>query len=118
MTTPTDRPTRSSSRVRAPQVTPVEHGGVRYEPVLAASSEGLAPGIYVKATETATGKRIWTACLHATAYDANREKDVQNVFLRSLVLDNGGASLAAEDERGRRWHIDLASGAVTEATAR
>lgn len=114
MTTPADRPPRSSSRIRAPQVAPLERSGVRYEPVSAASSEGLAPGIYVKATETATGKRLWTACLHTTVYDPNREKDVQNVFLRALAFDSGVSTLTAEDERGRRWRIELASGAVTE----
>ena len=113
MTAAPDRPTRSSSRIRAPQVAPVVHQGVRFEALGAASVQGLPPGLYVAATEVASGKRLWTAKLLETVYDPRRETDVQNVFMRSLTLDPAGTALVAEDERGRRWRVELATGAVS-----
>lgn len=101
-------PSRSSSRIRAPEVAPVVHGGIRYEPLKAPSSEGLSPGIYLVATELGSGKRLWTTRLWETPIDPNRERDVQNVFLRSLKLDAAAGILDAEDERGRTARVSLA----------
>ena len=109
----TDRPTRSSSRIRAPEVPAVEHAGVRYEQVKAPSSEGLPPGGYVAATEAATGKRRWTARVYETQVDPRREADVQMVFFRSLALAEEGKALVVEDERGRRFRVSTADGAVS-----
>lgn len=107
-----DRPTRSSSRIRAPELAPVIHAGVRYEQLKAASSEGLPPGGYVVATEMASGKRLWTAKVYETVVDPNRETDVQMVHLRSLTLSPGGDYLLLEDEKSRRYRIGLQDGAV------
>lgn len=105
-----DRPTRSSSRVRAPEVAPVLHGGIRYEQLKAPSAEGLAPGGYLVATEVSGGKRLWTAKLYDIPIDPNREADVQIVFFRSLALV--GKTLVVEDEKSRRYEVSLEDGAV------
>ncbi len=117
MTTPPDGPpTRSSSRIRAPEVAPVVHDGIRYEQLKAPSSEGLAPGGYVTATAVASGERLWLATLYETTLDPNKETDVQIVFLRSLRLSSDGLSLLAEDEKGRKYEISTRSGDVTPAS--
>ncbi len=107
-----DRTTRSSSRIRAPEVAPVIHAGVRYEQLKAASSEGRPPGGFVVATEMASGKRLWTAKMYETIVDPKRETDVQIVYLRSLTLSPGGDFLLVEDEKSRRYRIGLQDGAV------
>lgn len=107
-----DRPTRSSSRIRAPEVAAVVHAGVRYEQLKAPSSEGLPPGGYVIATDVASGKRVWTAKVYETAIDPNRETDVQIVFFRSLALSTTGDSLLVEDEKGRKYSVSVRDGAV------
>ena len=113
MTTPSQEPpSRSSSRVRAPTVAAVEYGGVRFEPLGAPSGEGLPPGVYVKASEIASGKRLWTARVWETVYDDRREADVQNVFLRRMTLDSQALELVVEDERGRKSRITIADGKV------
>lgn len=113
--TPDDKPTRSSSRVRAPQVAPVVHGGVRYESLRAPSAEGLPAGVYVSATEVAGGKRLWTAQVWPISIDPRREADVQMVFVRQLALAPSGDRLLVEDERGRKATIELRTGAVHAA---
>jgi hypothetical protein len=109
---PSGPPSRSSSRGRAPVVPPVEHEGVRYEPLQAASSEGLAPGVYIKATDVKSGQRLWTTRLWETSFDANREADVQNVFVRSLKLDASAGLVRVEDEKGRAALVELKDGKV------
>lgn len=113
MNTPAnDRPSRSSSRMRAPEVASVEHNGVRYTQLQAPSSEGLPPGGYVVATAIASGKRLWIARLYETAIDPRRETDVQIVFLRSMTLAPAGDALLITDEKNRNYAVQLSDGAV------
>lgn len=105
-------PSRSSSRVRAPDVAPVVHAGVRYEPLRAASSEGLTPGVYVTATQVADQKRLWTTRVWAIEYDPRREADVQNVFVKSLTLDAAAGVLHVVDEKGRQAQIAIGTGSL------
>jgi len=108
----THSPERTTSRMRAPHVPPIEHAGVRYAQLQAPSSEGLPPGGYVVATEIASGKRLWIAQVFETRIDPNREADLQRVFFRSMVLSRSLDALEIEDEHGARYRIVLADGAV------
>lgn len=110
--TANDRPTRSSSRMRAPEVPAIEHGGVRYEQLRAPSAEGLPPGGYVTATEIASGKRLWITRVYETAVNPNREVDVQMVFFRSMALSDAGDQLEISDEKSRTYLIELKDGTV------
>ncbi len=103
-------PSRSSSRGRGPVVLPVDHAGVRYEPLTAASSEGLPAGVYIKATDVKSGQRLWTTRVWETTFDARREADVQNVLVRSLILDAAAGVLRVEDEKGRKAQVALSDG--------
>lgn len=110
--TANDRPTRSSSRMRAPEVPAIEHEGVRYEQLRAPSAEGLSPGGYVTATEIASGKRLWITRVYEITIDPNREADVQMVFFRSMAISNDGNQLEITDERSRGYSIELKDGKV------
>ncbi len=105
-------PSRSSSRGRAPAVSPIEHAGVRYEPLPAASSEGLPSGIYVTATNVKSGKRVWATRVWESVFDPNREADVQNVFIRTLTLDAVAGLLRVEDEKGRIAQVNIKDGTL------
>lgn len=107
---PNGPPSRSSSRGRAPAVSPIEHAGVRYEPLPAASSAGLPAGIYVIASDVKSGQRLWVTQVWQTVIDPNREVDVQNVFIRTLTLDENAGLLRIEDEKGRTAQVDIQDG--------
>ncbi len=113
MTTPADAPpAKTSSRGRAPAVPAVDLAGIRYEPLQAASSEGLPLGIYIKATDLKSSRRLWTTKVWDSTIDANREVDVQTVFIRSLTLDATTGLLRVEDETGRQALVDVKDGQV------
>lgn len=109
-----EQPVRSSSRIAAPKVGPITYNGVRYEQLTAPSSEGLPPGGYVVATEIASGTRLKIIKVYDTVIDPNRESDVQNVFFKKMELDERGDALLIEDEKRRKYRIDLKSGEVQE----
>lgn len=105
-------PSLSASRGPPPKVAPVVHAGVRYAQLIGALVEGLAPGGYVVATEVESGKQLWISRLYETRIDPNLETDVQVIFFKSMRLDAEHGVLAVEDERGRKYRVDLADGEV------
>lgn len=110
-----ERPPRSSSRMRPPEVPAIERAGVRYEQLRAPSSEGLSPGGYVMATEISSGKRLWLTRLYETSLDPHRETDVQIVFLRNMTLSESGDSLQVVDEKGRSYTLGVSDGLLQKA---
>ncbi len=102
-----------SAKRRVPSVKPVVHQGVRYEPLRRAADHGFAQagGILV-ATEVASGRQLWVRQLYETRFDPAEERDVQEVYIESIVADAKTSSLVVTDERRRRWRVRLADGAV------
>jgi hypothetical protein len=96
-------------------VEPVSIDNVRYEVLHWGKNRGLGQnGGYIVAIDAATGGELWTACLYEIQYDVNMEADKQDVFLISLEPDSARSRLLAEDERGRRFALDLESRKVTQ----
>ncbi len=108
-----------SAKRRAPApVKPVIVKGVRYEQMRRAKDHGFTQsGGVIAAVEDKTDKILWTVQLYKTEYDAAEEQDVQEVYVKALALDKSGHALLATDERGRVWSVDLATHAVTPASA-
>lgn len=102
-----------SAKRRVPKVKPLTHQGVRYEPLRHARDNGFTQsGGVLAAVEVASGKTLWTRQLYQTSFDANEERDVQEVYIETLALDAKSGSLVATDERRRRWRVQLADGKV------
>lgn len=89
-------------------MSPVVHGGVRYEQLKNLSAEGLPPGGYVGATDVRSGKRLWVKRLYASPVDTRIETDVQWTFFRNMSIDAVRGLLVVEDERGRIHRVGLA----------
>lgn len=102
----------SAKRGPAPKVAPVDAGGVRYEVLLGTRASHGQEGGVVRAFEIRSGKELWTRRVYDTVYDANEEQDVQDVFIKSMVLDKSGEALLIENERGRRFRMNLSDCAV------
>ena len=100
-----------SAKRRVPLVKPVEHQGVRFEAMRRAREQGfLQSGGVVAAVDIASGKTLWTRQLYEIKFDANEERDVQEVYLTELRYDSKLAAVIATDELKRKWRLNAADG--------
>lgn len=102
-----------AKRAAPAEVAPVVHDGVRYEaPHWANASPCRQNGGCVVATDATTGEARWHTVVYSVVPTPGLETDVQDVFITALTVSDG--KLQVEDERGRRFTIDLATRSVTE----
>jgi len=102
-----------SAKRRAPSFKPLVHKGVRYEPLRRATEQGFSQsGGVLAATEVVSGKQLWAVQLYRTAFDANEERDAQEVYISTLAIEPKTGALLVTDERKRRWRVQLADGKV------
>lgn len=90
----------SASRPAAAVIAPIVHQGVRYE-------SRWSDKETIFAVDEKTGKQRWKVKLYEYRVDPAVETDVQEVFLRSMVLSGDGKALEISDERGGRYLLDL-----------
>jgi hypothetical protein len=106
---------KSGSRIPAPIVEPIVSGGIRYEQV----KNGLLAGFdqmggLLTAYDEESGEQLWTLKVYDNKRDPEREGDVQDVFFKSMTLQDDG-TLLIENERGARFIVDPAEQTVTPA---
>ncbi len=68
---------------------------------------------YVTASDANTGKALWKLTIFETKIKPDLEEDVQWVFITRLWLD--GNSLLIQDEKARRYRVDLTTKTVARA---
>lgn len=102
----------AASARRAPpaDVPPVVSGGVRFEAPHFGNPCGQSGGCVV-ARDDATGAQQWAVKVYCTSYSSGLERDVQDVFITALAMENG--SVAVTDEKGRHFLIDVSTQAVS-----
>lgn len=96
------------SRPTAPDVPPVEHGGIRYSQVMNGRARNLDQSTgYLMAEDIATGEEIWVLKVYDVNIDPTLEQDVQEIYFRSMALEPGSSSLRIEREFGGTFKVDL-----------
>lgn len=100
-------------RVAPPPVKPLRIAGLRIEALPWARDAGFDQnGGVIAGFDARSGERRWLLQVYRTVYDPAMESDVQDVFITGL-RPAGAMKIMVEDERNRRWLVDLASQAVT-----
>ncbi len=94
-----------AKRLAPKPVTPVVAGAVEYS----APHEQMG---FVVATDTGTHKELWRERIYTVHIDPKLERDVQDVFITSLVIEGG--VLVVTNERGESYALDLATRKVTK----
>ena len=100
---------------------PVIFKGVKYEAMLwSEPTWGSDPlpdtaAAFVVAMHVDSGAELWRAKLYDILFDPEMERDKQEIYVEHLSLNITRRKLKAQDERGRRYVIDLASHAVQAA---
>ena len=67
---------------------------------------------FVVATDIAGHKELWRERIYTVRINPLMERDVQDVFITSLVIKRGALIIA--NERGDRYTLDLATRHVTK----
>jgi hypothetical protein len=67
---------------------------------------------FVVATDTTSHKELWRKRIYTVPVNRALERDVQDVFITSLVIENG--TLIITNERGDSYTLDLATRKVTQ----
>lgn len=66
---------------------------------------------FVVATNTRSHQELWRVRVYSVAINPFLERDVQDVFITSLAVEDG--SLIITNERGARFVLNLATRKVT-----
>lgn len=69
---------------------------------------------FVVATGTASNKELWRKRIYTIRFNPLMERDVQDVFITSLVIERG--ALIITNERGDSYTLDLATRRITKRT--
>ncbi|MCF6281072.1 MAG: hypothetical protein L3J28_02500 [Candidatus Polarisedimenticolaceae bacterium] len=107
---------KADDREGAPEVAPVYIGGVRYEAVQDGLSRGLKQdGGYLQVVDPATNQLLWRILVYNTPYNANMERDLQELYIRQLNPSADCNELIVEDENGGRYRVNLIERRVVES---
>lgn len=102
-----------AKRAAAPAVEAVEADGVRYEVLQNPRLRGFAyNGGVLLATDSASGKELWTLTVYQKKYDQQLEKDVQDVHISGLKRSKDGKILQVDAEDGKSYLVNLADRSV------
>ena len=100
-----------AKRMAPPTVKPVVVNGVKYELIKWGYKMKMRQnGGILKATNIKTKEVLWTKLIYKTQYTKGRETDLQDVFVKKLVLSDDQKSLIATDERNQSYQVDLKTG--------
>jgi hypothetical protein len=100
---------RKGRNMRAPpeKVPPVSNTATRFQVLLGARRRFGQSGGVVQAIDIASGVELWALAIYVQQYDPTEERDYQEVFIKTMALDETGQHLMLEDERRRRYSLDL-----------
>jgi len=102
------RVTRSKSRVGQPLLPPIVFEGRRYEQIDNAERLGLPQRTgYLAVFDNQTNERITNVKVYDVAFNPDKEADVQDVFFTRMQLDEAARKIVIENERGKRFTVDL-----------
>lgn len=99
-------PSADAKRVAAAAIAPITQGEHRYYYERVNTESGY--GVSILCNDARTGNILWKTMIYDKAVDAALEHDVQDIWLKSLSLNEG--RLIAEDEQGIIYQLDAATG--------
>ena len=110
----TPRPEPHASRARPPEVPPVAIGTMRYAQVRGDVEPGGRIGSMLGAYD-ASNREVWRLKVYDNPRRPELEGDVQDVWFRSLLVDND--RLLIENERGEWFEVDPATRCISRRPA-
>ena len=108
-------PTLFAKRVAPAIVSPVVTTHTIYSVVNSSVEKGKEiRGGFIEARHSKHRKLLWRAKIYQTDYDLKLERDVQDIFIKTLTHDKSHDLLIMSDEKGRAFVLDIKSQKVTQ----
>jgi hypothetical protein len=109
---------QQKKRSGVPAVSRLSHDGIRYESLHWGKTRGLGQnGGHVIAVDEKSGEEKWLLKVYDVPYVEGLEPDKQDVFITRLSLSRDGSRLFVDNERGRRYAVNLADRSVEDVGA-
>ena len=99
-------------RIAPKPVPPISHQGILYRIEEDEDARFGQSGGVIQAIDVENNQEIWMVRVYQIIWDPEMEKDVQEVYIREMLLDDTEQFLLITDERQRRYRVALADGAV------
>jgi hypothetical protein len=99
----------STSRPSAPEVSPIESAGVRYQQDSTDERQGDQDGGYLVAIDVKTGERLWRQKVYEVPDSRSAGVEMGGIYFSSMRLISGSNELEIENEVGGVYRVDLAS---------
>jgi len=97
-----------AKRAAPAPVTPIIYNGIIYQTVPWKSKNGTHQnGGFVAAVKMDSAKVLWLKQVYKTNYNPNKEKDVQDVFIKSLELNKNKTHLIIKNEHKHIFKLTL-----------
>ncbi len=96
-----------AKRIAPPVVNAITQNGITYS-ACHSSDPATVFVASVVATVAKSKKQLWKTELYQIKYDTTLERDVQEVFIKSLSVK--GKKLIAVDESGKQYSVDAKTG--------
>ena len=99
-------------RIAPRKVPPISHNGIRYAIRRSEIQRFGQSGGVIQALHEDTEQELWAVRVYEIVRDPEMEKDVQEIYIQEMLLDDTEQFLLVTDERQRRYRVALADGAV------
>ena len=100
----------------AKRIAPVNVDCVIYERVRYAAPNDNGRRGYIEAWNVLNNEKLWELTIFINPIDPNLEEDVQWVFIKALDVQDG--RLIVTSERGKTYHVDVNTKAITQPDSR
>ena len=97
-------------RLAPEEINPVIFNGVKYIVLHWGKTKGLEQnGGYVEAIDIKSNKSLWKLQVYKIKYQLEKEKDVQDIFITSMVLDKDKKKLILTNELNEIFYVNIGS---------
>ncbi|MDA7629867.1 hypothetical protein N8670_03420 [Akkermansiaceae bacterium] len=103
-----------AKRAAPEKVSPIATDKAVYSVPHFPGGDRMQNGGVIEARDSKTKKLLWQVQIYKTKYDEALEKDVQDVFIKSLTLDKVHNLLIMSDEKSRVFVLNLITKRVTQ----
>ena len=109
----------ADAKRKAPAKVPtVRHGDTVFRVLHFKFQNRHQNGGYLEAVSAKTGKKLWHAIVYVVEYEEGLESDVQDCFIKTVVLDKKNNRLVITNEAAQRYYLDLRTKKVVHVVRR